>query len=344
MTRLDDYRSALLATFPEVSDTALESALDNGGPEFVSFVIDHGLGPLWHARTGRAEFHESRLSAEALYIAQENALCVVAARLEDAGIHFAVIKGAANRLLIYQNPAERACHDIDLLVHREDRVRAAYALVDAGFEPTPEARSISRELILIKGHVTIDLHWGLLREGRLRAEPAADMLRRRRRVGDLWMPNAEDAFFTMLVHPAFSKHLAGWAMGLHRVADISAWLRTQPFDWQTVLYRLDQYGVRTAAWATLRWLELLAGQRTPEGTKSMLSDLRPDPVRRAWLNRWLENNLSQRTSGRHYARLLGFSLLLHDTVSDAARAVVGRRRARRRESDDLSVFRELLDQ
>jgi hypothetical protein len=316
MTRLDDYRSALLATFPEVSDTALESALDNGGPEFVSFVIDHGLGPLWHARTGRAEFHESRLSAEALYIAQENALCVVAARLEDAGIHFAVIKGAA--------------------------MRAAYALVDAGFEPTPEARSISRELILIKGHVTIDLHWGLLREGRLRAEPAADMLRRRRRVGDLWMPNAEDAFFTMLVHPAFSKHLAGWAMGLHRVADISAWLRTQPFDWQTVLYRLDQYGVRTAAWATLRWLELLAGQRTPEGTKSMLSDLRPDPVRRAWLNRWLENNLSQRTSGTHAARLLGFSLLIHDTVRDAARAVAGRRRARQRESEDLAAFRELL--
>ena len=39
-----------------------------------------------------------------------------------------------------------------------------------------------------------------------------------------------------------------------------------------------------------------------------------------WLSRWLENNLSERTSGAHFARLLGFTLLLHDKAADAARA------------------------
>ena len=56
MTRLDDYRFALLATFPDVSDAELATALEKGGLDFVSFIIDHGLGPLWHERTGREEF------------------------------------------------------------------------------------------------------------------------------------------------------------------------------------------------------------------------------------------------------------------------------------------------
>jgi hypothetical protein len=342
MTRLDDYRSALLVAFREVSDNTLARAVDERGAEFVSFVVDHGLGPQWHARTGRAEFHESRLSAEALYVAQEQALGEVDARLVDTGVPFAVIKGAANRLLLYDNPAIRACHDIDVLVLRGDRVRAATALVDAGFEPKPEARSISRELVLTKGHVNVDLHWGLLREGRLRGEPTPDMLDRRRRVADQWMLGAEDALLALLVHPAFAKHLGGWDMGLHRVADILNWLMTQQFDWQVVLDRLEHYGARTAAWAALRWVQLLADPNAPNRLRSMLSDLRPGPVRGRWLSRWLENDLSEKTSGIHLLRLLGFTIMLHDTTADAASAVAGRWRARHSEDEDLMAFRELL--
>jgi hypothetical protein len=345
MTTLDDYRSALLVTFPEEPDEALLHALDARGPGFVEFVVDHGLGPLWHARTGKSEFWQSRMSAEATYAAQEGALNEVTARLDNAGIHHAVIKGAANRLLLYENPAVRACHDIDLLVRWENRVQAAVVLADAGFRPLPEERSISRELVLSKGPVNLDLHWGLLREGRLRSEPAPGMLDRRRRVGDLWMLDADDAFFALIVHPAFAKHLAGWGMGLHRVADIIIWLGTQPADWPSVRDRVARYGAGTAAWATLRWVELLTHPNAPPDVlEYMLAELRPGPLRSAWLSHWLENNLSERTAGVHAARLLGFSLLLHDTVLDAARAVAGRRRARRRESEDLMAFRELLGQ
>jgi hypothetical protein len=344
MRRLDDYRTALLVACPELTDKALLRTLDESGPGFVPFIVDHGLGPLWHERTGRPEFHESRMSAEAMYIVQERALSDIAARLENAGIDYAVIKGAANRLLLYENPAVRACHDIDVLVRREDRVRAASALADAGFVPTPENQAISRELVLSKGGVNIDLHWGLLREGRLRSEPTPNMVDRRRRVGDLWVLDADDAFFVLIVHPAFAKHLAGWEMGLHRVADIIAWRRTQSIDWRSVEGRLTRYGVRTAAWATLRWVELLANSNRPDVLGSMLDELRPGPARRAWLDHWLEKNLSERTSRARVARLLGFSLFLHDTTGDAARAVAGRRRARKRESEDLAAFRDLLRQ
>jgi hypothetical protein len=344
MTRLDDYRSALLATYPDLSDAELVQALDAGGPGFASFIVDHGLGPLWHERTERDEFRESRLLAEALYAAQEHALGEIDVVLNDAGVAYAVIKGAASRLLLHENPAIRACHDIDLLVHPEDRVRTATALVEAGFTAVSDALNISHELLLSRGIVDIDLHWGLLRAGRLRRDCVADMLSRRRREYNTWMLDAEDAFFVLLVHPAFAKHLAGWNMGLHRVADIVSWLLTRSFDWHTVRDRLEQNGVQTAAWTTLRWVELLTAPNALPGPDTMLSDLRPGRWRRSWLDRWLRNDYSERTSAAHWARLLGFSVFLHDTPNDSLRAFVGRYRARRRSATDLAAFRELFDQ
>lgn len=349
MSRLDDYRSALLAANTDLSAGALERVLDDGGPEFVTFVVDHGLGPLWHERTGRDEFRISRLSAEALYLAQEHALIEVDSVLKRAGVEYAAIKGAASRLLLHTNPAIRACYDLDLLVRHEDRVCAANALVDAGFDAIPKAYSISREIVLSRDVVDIDLHWGLLREGRLRRDPTNDMIGRRRREKGIWMLSADDALFVLLVHPAFTKYLAGWDMGLHRVADVAMWLETQSFDWQAVRARLRQNGVQTAAWATLRWVQLLTSgsgvsPRFFAAINKMMPDLRPGPLRRAWLDRWLRNDLSARMSKTHWARLLGFSPFLHDAPRDAVRAFAGRRRAHRRSNADLAAFGELFDE
>jgi len=275
---------------------------------------------------------------------QEHALKEIDAAFSAAGIEYAVIKGAANRLLLYDNAAIRACHDLDFLVRREDRVRAAKAMVSAGFVAVPEARSIGRELVLARGDILVDLHWTLLREGRLRNEVTADMLSRRRKVGELWMLGAEDALFALLVHPAFAKHLAGWDMGLHRVMDIVEWLRTQEFDWQTVNARLAENGVLTAAWATMRWVELLSYPRTIPGLDEMMQDVCPGRLRKVWLNAWLCRNLPARTSEIHWARLLGFTMFLHDKAADSARAIAGRYRARRRSGADLEAFENLLDQ
>ncbi len=348
MSRLDNYRSALLAAFPDVSDAELAVALEKGEPDFVSFIIDHGLGPLWHERTGRGEFHASRLSAEALYLAQEQALKEIDVVLNEARIDYIVMKGAANRLLLYENPAIRACHDLDLLVHPEERVRAASALVAAGFLSHPEAIGISRGMVLSRGMIDVDLHWGLLREGRLRSDPTSEMLDRRRRILDTWVLDAEDALFVLLVHPAFAKHLAGWGMGLHRVVDIATWLRTQSFDWQAVRAQLERNGVQAAAWATLHWVNLLtcrsgASPRFLITLDKMMSDLHPGRLRRTWLNRWLRNDLPERTAGWHWARLLGFTMFLHDTPGDALRALAGRYRAHGRSSADLAVFRDLVE-
>lgn len=342
MSRLDDYRTVLLAANTDVPGHELIAALDERAGDFGGFIIDHGLGPLWHARTGRAEFHASRMLAEAMFLAQDQALGEIGAALDAAAIDQVVIKGAANRLLCYANPAVRACHDLDVLVRPVDKVAAARALVELGFTPRADEAGISRELVLTRGDAAVDLHWGLLREGRLRSDPTEAMLARRRRVHDVWMQGSEDALFTLLVHPAFGKHLAAWNMGLHRVADLLEWLRGQPFDWPRVHAMLEANGVCVAAWATLRWLDLLAGEYAPPIVGNMLADLEPGRLRRTWLDYWLQNDLPQRTARARRARLLGFSLFLHDAPGDALRAVRGRRMASRRSQSDLDAFRELL--
>lgn len=342
MSRLDDYRRALLAAHADVSDAVLGQALEAGGDEFAQFVTDYGLGPLWHERTGDEAFRESRMAAEARYALQERALREIEGALGGAGIEYAVIKGAACRVRLFANPAIRACHDLDLLVRPQDKLTAARRLVDAGYAPAPEASSISREIVLSAHRVDIDLHWALLREGRLRHEPTADMLSRRCRVADVWVLGADDALFVMLVHPAFAKHLAGWDMGLHRVRDLLSFLRSQQFDWPAVRALLRESGVSAAAWATLRWAELLAGEHVPDALRGMRAELEPGGIRRAWLDQWLRRDLSERLAGFHSARLLGFSWLLHDTPGDILRAVRGRRRAARRSGEDLAAFAELL--
>jgi hypothetical protein len=344
MSRLDKYRAALQVADPAVGREALCRTLEAQGPAFALLVVDHGLGPLWHERTGRDEFRGSRLAAEALFLAQQEALRTIGGVLTDAGIEHAVIKGAANRERVYANPALRACHDLDVLVRPEDRLAATSALMKAGFVPSPDERSISREIVLSGQRVDVDLHWGLLREGRLRIDPIADMLARRRRSGDMWVLADDDALFLLLVHPAFAKHLDAWEMGLHRVLDLLEWLRRRAMDWPAVRARLERAGVTTAAWATLRWVDLLAVGQQPDVLATMLGDLEPGELRSAWLDRWLQADLPARTAGARWLRLLAFSAFLHDTPQDALRALAGQRRAARRQEADLEAFSDLLAQ
>jgi hypothetical protein len=341
MSRLDIYRTALLAADPGISGDELREVLDREGSKFPSFVVDHGLGPLWHQRTGRDEFRASRLQAEALFLKQQKALTEIRSVLDGAGIEHVVIKGAANRMLAYDNPAVRACHDLDLLVRQDDRHAATVALIGVGFKARPDTASISFEILLTREDVDVDLHWRLLRDGRLSDEDIDGMLERRREVAGQWMLSANDGVFLLLVHPAFKKHLSSWDMGLHRVADIVFWLETQSFDWGRVQKQLRKNDSKTAAWATLRWVEMLTPLKSSDTTAKMMNDIEPGKVRRKWLNYWLSNDLPKRSEGAHWLRLAAFSLVLHDSLAAVLGALKGRYGAHRRRKADYAEFTDL---
>jgi len=155
------------------------------------------------------------------------------------------------------------------------------------------------------------------------------------------MLHPDDALFMSLVHAAFAQHLSGWGMGLHRVADIDCWMRTQPVGWSAINEQLRTNGVQTAAWATLRWVQMLMRHGTAGNSDLILSDSCPGNLRGAWIERWLQGDLPARLARYRRLRLLAFTSLLHDAPRDAVRAFAGRYRAWRRRGEDLAAFNEL---
>jgi hypothetical protein len=81
--------------------------------------------------------HERTLQLQATQVAAENlgairTFAAVAAKLNEAGIRFLLLKGAALSLSIYRNPALRFMTDIDILVRPEDAPEADRVLLSAG--------------------------------------------------------------------------------------------------------------------------------------------------------------------------------------------------------------------
>ena len=109
----------------------------------------------------------------------------------------------------------------------------------------------------------IDLHWSLLRPGRMRHNLTGEILSSRVRRGNLWGPDDAHLTVAMLVHPAITDHVTG---RLISAVDLDRWLRSQPIPWDEVVAILDRVGLRTAAWAMLRWTHAILGTPVPETT------------------------------------------------------------------------------
>ncbi|MGH7717713.1 MAG: nucleotidyltransferase domain-containing protein [Gemmatimonadaceae bacterium] len=94
----------------------------NGAP------VDESLRPYLTTSYAREEMRNDAYRA----------ICRVALEaLGAAGISVMVVKGAALAETVYDHPAQRHCHDIDLFVARDDLDRAVCALRKAGFTQAP---------------------------------------------------------------------------------------------------------------------------------------------------------------------------------------------------------------
>ena len=334
-------KAALLAAFQDAASADLTRALAEGGPSLEALILEQQLGPLWHARTKVPPFAKSRADAAMFYIRQTAALRDIDDLFEQRGIRYAVFKGAGIRDLIYDDPSVRVCWDIDVLVAPDQRTAAAGALVDAGYRLRVDPMLASHEVTLTKDLVAIDLHWQLLRPGRTPPSMTSQMLERRARHGDAWTLSDADTLLVLLVHPTFSKHLSTSQMGLHRLADIALWLQKRRTEWPSLVRELDTAGLKTAAWTMLSLVRMLSPDRFTEVLDPPLRALQPNRLRAAYLRTWLTRDLSARFAHLHLARLLGFSVFLHDQPSGAWRALRGWQRSRGSREEDTSVFEGL---
>ncbi|WP_162527447.1 nucleotidyltransferase family protein [Casimicrobium huifangae] len=337
-----------LATLIPV-DRAHGDVDDDSSPDIVrsqlgdQYLIRQGLAPLWSAipcgtDVRRAVVGESparndplaavRTAAVAKYLLHCAALSELDHAFQVAGIRYAVFKGAHIREWIYRDPTLRDPADVDVLIAAEDNDSAISALMDAGFEPQPDSATVSHELIMLRRGIEIDLHWHIVRPGRLRTDITADLLSRRQRMANIWTLAPSDAALIMLLHPAFTKYVSSPSMRLVRVHDFLLVVRDQPIDWNAVATQLERCGTRGAGWAVLKWFQLLH-PLAHEVPGEFEQRLRPGVLRRAYIHWWLERDLPTRLHAWPLIVQFGFTLALHDTPQDAVRALVGIFKARR---------------
>jgi hypothetical protein len=256
-----------------------------------------------------------RLWVAANVLMQQHVLGEACALLEELGGEYVVFKGALLRRILYAEPYLRPSADLDLLV-TPDRVKSAALLfAERGYSVLLEARSDTHELLLARQGVYVDLHWCLLRPGRMRQDITRELVEGRVRQSGLWGPNETLQTVVMLVHPAITDHVTG---RLASAVDLDLWLRCHPVCWDEVLEVLGRIGLRTAAWAMLVWTRRLFGTPVPS---EVWRELAPGTLRRRYLEHWLELHLNETYRQRPWLVRGAFSLPLQDRVLDAARAL-----------------------
>jgi hypothetical protein len=255
-----------------------------------------------------------RLAVAAGIMQQEHVLGGASTLLDQHAVAHVVFKGALVRHLLYAKPHLRPSADVDLLVAPADAPAVVRLLVQHGCSLHQTPKWDTHEVSLSRHGVALDLHWNLLRPGRMRHDIASELLASRLRRHGLWSPADRHLTAVMLVHPAITDYVTG---PLISIVDIDRWLRRCQVDWDDVVGLLERMGLRAAAWTTLRWTRHLFATPVPD---DVMAALAPSFWRRRYLEAWL---------GQHPARLyhqwpnlvrVGFSLALQDRAGDMARA------------------------
>ncbi|MDD5034415.1 MAG: nucleotidyltransferase family protein [Methylococcaceae bacterium] len=350
------HRLALAPAHPDASAEIMrdniESAFSEGEERFIAFLRSNNLGPVWYqalhdhalqdciSSASLGILKSSRFAVATLYLLQNAVMRQIDRLFESRGIAYAVIKGVHVRELVYSEPSLRQAKDIDILVSAGQRIVAAEALVEAGFQYNLELDNISHQASFDKAGVNIDLHWNILRPGRTRFDVTDALIARRRRIGGFWGLGDTDAVFLMLVHPAFNKYVCSPYMSLCRVMDFIRWMKFRSVDWDAVASLLHDTGLQTAAWTMLHWFTML-GLAVPD---NLMAKIQPGRVRMRYLSFWLEHDLPTKWLYRRPLLIqIGLTLFLHDRPLDAGRMILGWFRAYLQRHRDIFVLQQALN-
>ena len=173
--------------------------------------------------------------------------------LEQEGIAALSFKGPLLAANLYGNLALRECCDIDILVTKQQVMRAKTVLLSNGYQlrntltaAQEAARLDSRcEVVLQdqKGHVAIDLHWDVVPSFFCPGLAAENLLARRvtEHLGHLTIPSLapEDVFLVLCVHGG--KH--AWSQ-LKWICDVAVMLQSgSDLRWPFILERAVHLGI-----------------------------------------------------------------------------------------------------
>jgi len=333
----DPYKLHKLALAPLISEnpkqkfvTAKSNISKGEENKFLNFILQNGLGPLWHQVLKKnnastlftQNFVEvlkktSTLSA-ARYLAQQHILRTVSYIFGNESIPYAIFKGAHIREILYSHPAIRPSADIDILVSKFNKKKAVIVLLKNGFEIHPREDTISHEVLLSKNNTTIDLHWDILRPGRTRVDLTDTILATKKQFSYYWGLSDEAILFIMLIHPVFTKYVTTPQAYLIRLVDFKLWIETQKIDWEIIQEWIKKGGMQTAAWISASWLRIMTETTLPS---TFINNIRLSKTKDVYFEKWLCRDLSTRLKKYPFAIHVGFTIPAHDTLVDAIRAV-----------------------
>ncbi|MDQ2929604.1 MAG: nucleotidyltransferase family protein [Gemmatimonadota bacterium] len=204
--------------------------------------------------------------------------------LEAANTEVVLLKGAALALTVYGSFVARPMSDVDLLVSRDDAIRARDALLAAGWTsgaaPSEFYEGHHHLPPIVDGMGTgtsLELHTSLFFVGHPFAFTSDDIRARAERVTvhgrTVLVPSVHDQLLHLCLHFAWSHMMATGAWRAFR--DLDALLRTERVEWKsfTKLARESRGG--SACYWTFRLARTLAGISVPAWVERALSP--PDP-------------------------------------------------------------------
>ena len=344
--RADDrfllHRTAIEPLLPDTHvdslDVAAKTIIDVGEESFLRFLQNHRLSPMWHkaildqSKTSLfsqgflAVLRRERIASAALYLAQQNAVLEIQNTFDQASISSAVFKGAHLRELVYTEPSLRTACDVDVLVARADRVKAIKLLVACGYDLVQKPISISHEVSLNKGMVSIDLHWDILRPGRTKTPMTDEIISTSKCYESYSGTNDVMTVFLMLVHPTITKYCNGRDSPIVLLLDLALWIDQRSIEWLALQKLLDRSGLKTAAWAMSQWLQLITRVKFPD---QFIKFVQPGGIRARYLQKWISDNYSTRLEKYPSMLATGFTLPCHDNPVDALKFVHSAVQARR---------------
>lgn len=206
--------------------------------------------------------------------------------LSEAEIEPVLLKGAALALTVYGSFVARPMSDVDLLVRRDDVMRAHDALTASGWtegvDNSPEFYEGHHHLQPLVDSLgtgtSLELHTSLFFEGHPFALTSDDIRRRAEKVvvhgRTVMVPSVHDQLLHLCLHFAWSHMMATGAWRAFR--DLDALLRTDRVDWKefTALAR-DTRGGSACYW-TFRLARRVAGISVPLWVEQALSPPEPE--------------------------------------------------------------------
>ena len=323
-----------------------------GAGVFCDFLIKKELACLWYdylektpailsafTNENRETLKNEKIRNTAMFLNQHKVLEQVHTLFESRNIPYVVFKGACLRHTVYEDPAQRVCSDIDILVPEPSKFEAVQCLVAAGFQAAINPDNISHEISLTSHAATIDLHWKLLRPGRTRFDLAGLLLEHKKRVEHFYGIDDAHNLVVMLVHPAITKYINSPASLLVHMVDLHLLLESAQINDNDLVNILDSAGVKTAAWATLyRYRQLTQNNRVD----GLINRLQPGWLKRIYLRYWIDHNLVTHFWQRQLLLKILFSILLQDNAGDMLTAIRQLRKEKQAAESKAREFKNIL--